>query len=91
MDRPSPSPRELKVLFGSLVTLALAFSTWAGLQLRTSREPAKTRLPAGHASVSDPAGDSAFQGRSPTGAPISPRLQAIADMADYLEQAEVDE
>ena len=88
MDRHSPSPKELKVLFGTLVTLALVFSTWAGLQLRGAREPAKTRLPAGNASVSDPSKDSAFQGRSPTGAPISPRLQAIADMAEFLEQAE---
>jgi hypothetical protein len=81
--------RKLKLSLSALLLTATAFSTWAGYQLRSSLAPVQARGP-GQSSVTDPAASSLLQGRSPTGKPISPRLQSIADMAEFLEQQEQD-
>jgi|GEM_PF-5617351 len=88
MDFEGPRPREIKIMLGTMVSTALIFAAWAGMSLQASRRPVEARGPAGNRSIADPSNPSAFHGRSPTGAPISPRLQSIADMADYLERAE---
>ena len=81
--------KKLKLSLATLLVTAVGFSTWAGYQLRSSLGPAQARGP-GHSSVTDPSHPSFLKGRSPTGKPISPRLQSIADMAEFLEQQEQD-
>jgi hypothetical protein len=80
---------KLKAALGGLLTLALGFSFWAGVRLRSSLAPAQGRGVA-QSSIADPNTDSLLRGRSPTGKPISPKLQSIADMAEFLEEQEQD-